>query len=138
MRRLVFAAIAASLSWAVSGQQPTGVPPASAGGNDSSGAVLYRQYCAVCHGVDGKGGGPAAQALRQTPPDLTLLSLRNQGKFPGFRVAQTIENERDILAHGAHNMPVWGDIFRNVKRDEVYVRLRVHNLVQYLESIQGR
>ena len=30
----------------------------------SSGPQMYKDYCAVCHGADGKGGGPAASALR--------------------------------------------------------------------------
>ena len=28
------------------------------------GRALFRQYCSSCHGVDGKGGGPSAAALK--------------------------------------------------------------------------
>ena len=30
----------------------------------ASGPEMYTTYCAVCHGIDGKGRGPAADALR--------------------------------------------------------------------------
>jgi len=33
----------------------------------ASGKEMYTNYCAVCHGPEGKGNGPAAAALK-TPP----------------------------------------------------------------------
>ena len=36
----------------------------------ASGQEMYKAYCAVCHGTDGKGGGPAASALKVPPPTL--------------------------------------------------------------------
>jgi hypothetical protein len=33
-------------------------------------------------------------------------------------------------------MPMWGDVFRELKRDESVVKLRVHNLAQYIASLQ--
>jgi putative copper resistance protein D len=35
------------------------------------GRQLYSTYCAVCHGLEGYGDGPAAAALRPAPADLT-------------------------------------------------------------------
>jgi len=35
------------------------------------GARVFATYCAVCHGPEGKGDGPAAVALVPPPPDLT-------------------------------------------------------------------
>lgn len=99
---------------------------------------MYRAYCAVCHGLDGKGSGPAASALKQRLPDLTLLSKKNGGKFPDFRVTGVIQGDAAIAAHGSRDMPMWGDVFRDLKRDESTVTLRVHNLTQYLASIQQK
>jgi mono/diheme cytochrome c family protein len=33
------------------------------------GAALFQQKCAMCHGADGKGDGPAAAALNPRPKD---------------------------------------------------------------------
>jgi len=102
----------------------------------ASGVEMYRTYCAVCHGLDGKGGGPAAPALKQEPPDLTLLSKKNGGEFPAFRVSNIIQGDAVVDAHGSRDMPTWGDAFRTLKRDEAMVKLRVHNLTQYIASLQ--
>ncbi|MBZ5611824.1 MAG: cytochrome c [Acidobacteriia bacterium] len=112
------------------------VPPDST--DVASGEEMFRTYCAVCHGVDGRGAGPAAPALNQGLPDLTQISQRNGGKFPGFRIANIIQGDVYIAAHGSRDMPTWGDVFRSMKRDEATVKLRVHNLTHYLRSLQQK
>ena len=40
-------------------------------------------HCADCHGVDGKGNGPAVQIIPGFKPvDLTVLSKNHGGQFP--------------------------------------------------------
>ena len=51
-----------------------------------SGKEMYTNYCAVCHGTEGKGNGPAAEALKTPPSDLTVLSKKNGGKYPALKV----------------------------------------------------
>jgi mono/diheme cytochrome c family protein len=102
----------------------------------ASGVGMYRAYCAVCHGLDGRGGGPAAPALRRAPADLTQLAQKNGGPFPMFRVSDIIQGDSEIAAHGSREMPIWGDLFRGLERDETLVKLRVHNLARYLASLQ--
>ena len=51
----------------------------------SSGKQMYVSYCAPCHGVDGRGQGPVASALKKQPADLALLSKNNGGKFADVR-----------------------------------------------------
>lgn len=104
----------------------------------SSGVEEFRTYCAVCHGLDGKGQGPAAPALRRSPSDLTLLAKRNGGEFPMFRVSNVIQGDAEVTAHGSKEMPMWGDVFRSLRRDEAIVKLRVHNLAQYIASLQQK
>lgn len=102
------------------------------------GPGLYRIYCASCHGVDGKGMGPAAGALKKAPPDLTTLSKRNGGQFPSFRIEHIIDGTATappITAHGTHEMPVWGELLPQ-HRDEALLKMREHNLTEYLRSMQ--
>lgn len=33
----------------------------------ASGQEMFQSYCAVCHGKDAKGAGPASEALKTTP-----------------------------------------------------------------------
>lgn len=101
------------------------------------GPELFRAYCASCHGVDAKGNGPAAPALKVKPPDLTLLARRNGGQFPEERVRKIIEGEESPVAHGSREMPVWGPVFHQIEEDVDRGHVRVDNLVKYLESIQS-
>jgi mono/diheme cytochrome c family protein len=47
----------------------------------ASGKEMFNMYCAVCHGMTGKGGGPAADSLKTVPTDLTALTKNEGGKF---------------------------------------------------------
>jgi hypothetical protein len=47
-----------------------------------SGQLMYKNYCAACHGAVAKGNGPTASMLKTPPPDLTTLAKRHMGKFP--------------------------------------------------------
>jgi len=103
----------------------------------ASGKAMYTSYCAVCHGTDGKGGGPAASALKVPPTDLTVLSKNNGGKYPSIKVSSTIRSEADLPVHGSKEMPVWGALFWSVSSGhESEVQQRVVNLTKYIESLQ--
>lgn len=104
-----------------------------------SGKEMYAAYCAACHGTDGKGGGPAASALKIPPADLTLLSKNNGGKFPSMRVSSSIRSGSSVSAHGSKEMPVWGALFWSVSSGhESEVQQRVVNLTKYIESLQAK
>jgi cytochrome c553 len=100
----------------------------------SDAATMYTTYCAVCHGKEGKGDGPAAKALTKVPADLTKLSERNKGQFPEVRVRRYIEGADEVAAHGSRDMPMWGDLFRSLNRDTA--QIRVEALAEYLQAMQ--
>jgi mono/diheme cytochrome c family protein len=101
------------------------------------GPDLFRAYCASCHGVSGRGDGPAAPALKAKVPDLTLLSKSHGGEFPAADVLETIAGDKVTAAHGSREMPIWGPIFHRVEEDADFGNVRLHNLAKYLESIQA-
>jgi mono/diheme cytochrome c family protein len=104
-----------------------------------SGSQMFEQYCATCHGKDGKGSGPAAAAMKAPPADLTQLARKNGGKFPTDHIYQVIGAESDLPAHGSREMPVWGPIFRQMERgDAGMIKLRIVNLTQYIQSLQAK
>jgi len=103
----------------------------------SSGKEMYTQYCASCHGMDGKGDGPAAPALKMSATNLTTLAAKNGGTFPAAHIAAIIQGDSMTPAHGSKDMPVWGPIFRSMGgHSQAQVQLRIRNLTNYLESIQ--
>lgn len=103
--------------------------------NPAAGAEMFKEYCAACHGMDGRGGGPAAAAMKKPVPDLTMLSKNNGGKFPETKVYNSIQGDM-VAAHGSADMPVWGSVLRGVSRDEATVKMRLTNLTNYIKSLQ--
>jgi len=73
------------------------------------GPALYKAYCAVCHGSDGKGGGPMTQSLKVRPADLTRISARNGGNFPIARVERIIAGTNEQLPAGRREKCHYGD-----------------------------
>jgi len=109
---------------------PAYVPP---------GLQMYKEYCAACHGSDGKGHGPVAASLRKPPPNLTILARRHGGTFPEEYVTNVLRFGPGFSAHGSSEMPVWGPLFQYLENyNEAAVRQRIKNLCDYLESIQEK
>jgi len=105
----------------------------------NSGAEMFKSYCAPCHGADAKGAGPASADLKTTPPDLTTLAKRHEGKFPSDYVTTVLRNGVKAPAHGSSDMPVWGPLLATVSgRDDAIISMRISNLVRYLESLQQK
>ena len=103
-----------------------------------TGEQMFKQYCAACHGKDGKGHGPLAAVLKTPPADLTTLAKRHDGKFPYEYVESVLQFGPGFPSHGSSDMPTWGPIFRYYdKRDERVVKQRIHTLSEYIASLQS-
>jgi len=103
----------------------------------ASGEEMFKTYCAACHGKDAKGAGPASADLKTTPPDLTTLAKRHDGKFPEDYVTNVLRNGTKAPAHGSSDMPVWGPLFAKVSgEDPSIVGMRIANLVHYISTLQ--
>jgi putative copper resistance protein D len=78
----------------------------------ANGLQLYGQYCAICHGPEGYGNGPAAAGLRPRPADFTAkhtadhtagdlfwwLTHGKQGTaMPGYRDRLSEEERWDLI-----------------------------------------
>ncbi len=108
----------------------------------TDGEELFVELCAACHGVSGKGDGPAASALAKPVSNLTVLAANNNGVFPMKQVTESITGESQIIAHGTIDMPVWGQRFEELRPDwkqfrrKALARQRIYNLVLHIESLQ--
>lgn len=106
----------------------------------------FLSLCAPCHGADGRGGGPAAAALRTHPADLTRIAAR-YGAFPSEKITQAVMGLDMPESHGSREMPIWGDrLVDEALGDETSVAAaksaahevedRIAALVRYLETMQ--
>ena len=103
------------------------------------GPALYKAYCAVCHGANGKGGGPMAGALKVRPANLTHIAERNRGVFPADRVEKIISGDTEIpKGHGTREMPVWGPVFSQIEWDRDLSPVRLRNLAEYIRELQEK
>jgi mono/diheme cytochrome c family protein len=113
--------------------------PAREGG---PGRILYLTYCQGCHGLAGRGDGPAAASLRTPPADLTRLWERYGTPLDRDRLAEYIDGRRLIGSHGPREMPVWGrEFFEDAPSIEPGLiederRHLIEVLSAYLETLQ--
>jgi mono/diheme cytochrome c family protein len=106
----------------------------------SAGQQYFQRYCSVCHGLSGRGDGPAAPALQPPPADLTRIAQRRGGHFPVADIAAFIDGRTVMPAHGSREMPIWGERFGEMggggSVGEEVVRGNLLILIEYLQSIQ--
>ena len=65
------------------------------------GNKIYQERCALCHGPEGKGDGPAAAGLNPKPRNHT------DGAYMKTR---TDDQLLEVIEHGKGGMPAWGGI----------------------------
>jgi len=105
----------------------------------ASGHEMYKAYCASCHGLTGKGDGPAAPALKNAVPDLTTIKARNGGTFPTAHIVQVVRGDSNSPSHGSKDMPVWGPVFLAVSEHQpARVQQRAQNLTNYIATLQAK
>ena len=116
---------------------------AVAGERMSYGEAEYLNFCATCHGVEGKGDGPLRDLLVKPPADLTSISKRNGGRFPYARVIAVIDGRYDVPGHGNRDMPVCGRQFLEDDQrlygpagGEIVTTERINELAGYVQSLQ--
>jgi mono/diheme cytochrome c family protein len=111
------------------------------------GRADFRDNCASCHGMTGKGDGPMRSSLVKPPADLTTIAQRNGGQFPQELIWELIDGRwsGDGGPHGSREMPVWGQEFKkramgqpkdSERTAEWSARNRIISLLKYLEDIQ--
>jgi len=105
----------------------------------ASGKEMFAQYCAPCHGAEGKGHGPAAPAMKAPATDLTQLAKSHEGKFPVHQVRATLRFASGPASHCSADMPVWGPLVRSPdKYHDAVVQQRTNNLVKYIETLPAK
>jgi len=120
-------------------QKPVVKPTTIKQTNPTSGKEMFAEYCAPCHGVDARGNGPAASAMKIPPPDLTQLARKHDGKYPANNVASVLKFGNGAGAHGSADMPVWGPLLESLdKYHEAAAQQRISNLVSYIQTLQQK
>lgn len=125
LRSALFALVALAAAAPAAGQ------PARSGQDD------YVRYCALCHGLEGTGLGPLADAMKKAPTNLTLLARRHGGKFPFDHIKQVITNGGAIKGHGSSAMLAWGPFFSE-ERDAGSPDDRIEQLIRFIEALQEK
>lgn len=105
------------------------------------GKAAFTQYCATCHGIDAQGGGSYTELITAEVPDLTQLTVRNEGRFPMLEVIHIIDGRSGLRGHGGP-MPVYGALFdeeigeASPYGSPLYTRGKILSIAYYLEGVQ--
>ncbi|MGH2368428.1 MAG: c-type cytochrome, partial [Chloroflexota bacterium] len=71
------------------------------------GRQIYTQNCMVCHGVQGRGDGPAARALRPPPADLAQHVTQHTDGELWWWITNGVAGTQ---------MPAWKDVLSDTER----------------------
>lgn len=108
-----------------------------------TGAADFAANCAACHGVTGRGDGEAAVGLAKRPADLTVLSARNGGVFPGTQVMAQIwgytgRDEGRVMPEFKELLDSETVLFDGGDGIATPTPLRLVQLAEYVRGLQGK
>lgn len=117
-------------------------PALAEGQSLGNGHDLYQQFCATCHGTDGRTPGAVGVDLAIPPADLTLLAYRNGGVFPTMQVVMRIDGRSEDVNHSVA-MPIYGEFFEGeaamIKSESgqpIVLSAPIADLVTFIEALQ--
>jgi mono/diheme cytochrome c family protein len=84
------------------------------------GSIVFRTYCVLCHGTEGRGNGRAAKMYVPRPADLTVSPFNDQYK------EMIVRGGGASMGRSAF-MPPWGDELS----DE-----QIHDLITFLRELR--
>jgi mono/diheme cytochrome c family protein len=84
------------------------------------GGIVFRTYCVLCHGPDGKGDGRAAKMYTPKPANLTVSPFND-----GYK--EMIIRGGGVSVGRSAFMPPWGDELSNEQ---------IHDLVAFLRELR--
>ena len=79
------------------------------------GNKIYQERCALCHGPEGKGDGPAAAGLNPKPRNHTDAT---------YMKTRTDDQLLEVIRHGKGGMPAWGGILNETEIHAVLKHVR--------------
>lgn len=130
-RALAAIAVAAGVAVAAAGAVVATSASASDGDGEAlPGRALYEQYCVTCHGVEGKGDGPAGLAALPMPRDFTVGQFKfdadGDGRTGTDRDLFLVIRDGGAAVGGNPLMASWGHLGGE----------RIRELVAYVRSLE--
>ena len=109
-----------------------------------TGAALFAENCAACHGSDARGTGPLATRLDTAPADLTRIASRRDGVWPQLEIMSIIDGYTKRTDTPRGGMPVMSSLtegpvveFDTGNGQITRAPARLLSVARYLESIQA-
>lgn len=87
----------------------------------TAGKKLYLTYCTGCHGVSGKGDGPAAKTLPVKPADHT--DTKKMSQYSDEHLFTVISKGGASVGKSAQ-MPGWGAVLKESQIHEIIAHIR--------------
>ncbi len=108
------------------GNIPAPVAVADSSAPQAPGQAKFEQFCAACHGVNGKADGPGAVAMNPKPRNLTDVAW--QDKVDDAHIHKVIK-EGGASVGLSSTMAAWGASLSDAEIDEV---------VKYVRQFKGK
>lgn len=108
------------------GTIPAPVAVADAGAPQAPGQAKFEQFCAACHGVNGKADGPGALALNPRPRNLTDVAWQEQ--VDDARIYKVIKEGGPSVGLSP-TMAAWGAALTDPE---------ITDVVKYVRTLKGK
>jgi mono/diheme cytochrome c family protein len=100
---------------------PAAPAVAVAAGTKNPGVEKYEQFCAACHGIDGKADGAAAQAMNPKPRNLT--DAKWQASVDDAHITKVIKEGGASVGLSATMAP-WGAVVNDEEIKQMVEHIR--------------